>query len=118
MISIRSYRVAFLVLLALSPLLAGHWRHRTGLHVSGRNLATLSEEARCPYSAPGVVVDTVTPESAAFRAGLMPGDRLFSWCRAIGEEGSCVARRDLRTPFDWLNVELEDVQRGGVVVEG
>jgi CHAT domain-containing protein/tetratricopeptide (TPR) repeat protein len=73
--------------------------------------------ARCPFSTPGLVVETVTPESAAFRAGLTPGDRLFSWCRA-GGDGACITRGDLRTPFDWLNVQMEDVQWGGVVTDG
>lgn len=73
--------------------------------------------AGCPFSAPGLVIETVTPESAAFRAGLMPGDRLVSWCRAPGG-GRCVARGDLDTPFDWLNIQMDEVQRGGVVVEG
>ena len=77
-----------------------------------------TEDARCPLTGPGLVIETVTPESAAFRSGLIAGDRLFSWCRTAGGEGGCVARGDLRTPFDWLNVQMEDVQRGGVFVEG
>jgi CHAT domain-containing protein/Tfp pilus assembly protein PilF len=77
-----------------------------------------AEEGRCPLTLPGLVVETVTAESAAFRAGLMPGDRLSSWCRTSGEAGGCTARGDLRTPFDWLDVQMDDVQRGGVVVEG
>ncbi|HEY7213365.1 MAG TPA: CHAT domain-containing protein [Thermoanaerobaculia bacterium] len=60
----------------------------------------------------------MTPEAAGFRAGLRAGDRLFSWCRTAGGEAECVARGDLRTPFDWGDVEIEDAQRGGVVVEG
>ena len=95
----------------------------TALFVGGCSLqgapATLSDSpVRCPYTAPGVVVETVTPESAAFRAGLMPGDRIFSWCRSTGGENGCATRGDLRTPFDWLDVEMDDVQRGGVVLEG
>jgi len=77
-----------------------------------------AEDARCPFSSPGVVVETVSPESAAFRAGLTPGDRLFSWCRAPGGEGDCVERGALRTPFDWLDLQIEAVQRGGVVIAG
>jgi CHAT domain-containing protein/tetratricopeptide (TPR) repeat protein len=96
----RSFRLAFLGLLAFSPLLAA------------------TQDARCPFSAPGLVVETVTPESAGFRAGLMPGDRLLSWCRTSGTEEGCVARGDLRTAFDWLDVQREEVPRGGVVVEG
>ncbi len=74
--------------------------------------------ARCPFSTPGVVIETVTPEAAGFRAGLRTGDRLFSWCRTAGGETECVARGDLRAPFDWWDVEIEEAQRGGVVVEG
>ncbi len=86
----------------------------------GLGLAEASHDAAeiCTLSTPGLVVETVTPESAAFRAGLMPDDRLFSWCRSPGGEKVCVARGDLRTPFEWLDVQMEDVQRGGVVIEG
>ncbi|MFP5288533.1 MAG: hypothetical protein ACLGI9_22550, partial [Thermoanaerobaculia bacterium] len=76
------------------------------------------EEARCPFSAPGLVIETVAPESAGFRAGLIPGDQLLSWCRALQGTEGCAARGDLHTPFDWLSVQMVDVQRGGVIVEG
>ena len=72
----------------------------------------------CPFSAQGLVVEAVAPESAGFRAGFMPDDRLFSWCRRSGAKSGCIARGDLRTPHDWLDFEVEDEQRGGVVVEG
>lgn len=78
----------------------------------------LAEDARCRLSMPGVVVETVAPESAASRAGLMPGDRLLSWCRTFAEEKDCVARGDLGTPFDWLDVHMDGVQQGGVEVAG
>jgi CHAT domain-containing protein/Tfp pilus assembly protein PilF len=86
------------------------------LGLSGDTLTT--SEAHCPLTGPGLVVETVSPESAAFRAGLMPGDRLFSWCRKVAGKESCVARGYLRTPFDWLDVQTRDLQRGGVFVEG
>ncbi|MFL6260755.1 MAG: CHAT domain-containing protein [Thermoanaerobaculia bacterium] len=76
------------------------------------------KNGQCPFSTPGLVIETVTPESAAFRAGLMPGDRLLSWCRSSGGVGGCAARGDLHTPYDWLSVQMEDVQVGGVAVEG
>ncbi|HEX7185694.1 MAG TPA: CHAT domain-containing protein [Thermoanaerobaculia bacterium] len=88
-----------------------------GCALQGTPAAVSDSPARCPYTAPGLVVETVTPESAAFRAGLMPGDRLFSWCRP-GGEGGCVARGDFRTPFDWLNVQMEEMARSEVTVEG
>ncbi len=103
MIDRRRIHASFLLLglLALSPL-----------------RAALAADAPCSLSTPGLVIETVTPESAAFRAGLMPGDRLFSWCRTEGGAEGCAARGELRTPFDWLNVQMEDVQIGGVAVEG
>ncbi|HET9227061.1 MAG TPA: tetratricopeptide repeat protein, partial [Thermoanaerobaculia bacterium] len=66
----------------------------------------LSESCR-----PGLVIETVAPESAASLAGLKPGDQLFSWCL----ETTC---HELRTPFAWLDVQMDELQRGGVVVEG
>jgi CHAT domain-containing protein/tetratricopeptide (TPR) repeat protein len=86
--------------------------------LQGAPAAVVDSPASCPFSTPGLVIETVTPESAGFRAGLMLGDRLFSWCWVPGGQGSCVARGDFRTPFDWLEVEMEYVTRGGVVVEG
>lgn len=72
----------------------------------------------CPFSTPGVVVERILPESPGARAGLMPGDRLFSWCRVPEGGGECIARGDLRTPYDWLDLDLDDIQRGGVVIHG
>jgi CHAT domain-containing protein/tetratricopeptide (TPR) repeat protein len=90
----------------------------SGGFASGATSAVKEESpALCTLAAPGLNVETVAPESAAFRAGLAPGDQLSSWCRAGGEE-VCIARGDLRTPFDWLNLQMEDVQRGGVTVDG
>jgi CHAT domain-containing protein/tetratricopeptide (TPR) repeat protein len=76
------------------------------------------QDAPCPLSDPGAMIETVTPESAAFLAGLAPGDRLVSWCRTASGEADCAARGDLRTPFDWLDLQMEDVQRGRVVLTG
>jgi CHAT domain-containing protein/Tfp pilus assembly protein PilF len=80
--------------------------------------AVIDSPAHCPFSTPGLVIETVTPESAGSRAGFIPDDRLSSWCRVPAGGGGCVTRGDLRTPFDWLELELEDLARGGVVVEG
>jgi CHAT domain-containing protein/tetratricopeptide (TPR) repeat protein len=118
MIQNRSFRVFSLILgiLALSPLTSCSTAARPS-----KALVTaleIVEDAHCPFSEPGLVVETVTPESAAFRAGLMPGDRLFSWCRVPGGERDCVAQGVLRTPFDWLDLQRENVPRGGVVVTG
>ena len=59
--------------------------------------AVLAAETHCPFSAPGLVVETVTAESAAFRAGLMPGDRLISWCRA-SEARETAPREEIFVP--------------------
>ena len=103
MIANRSFRFSPLVLglLAVSPL-----------------RAAVAEDARCPFSTPGVVVEAVAPESPGLHAGLKPGDRLFSWCRVSGGEGNCVTRGDFRTLADWLNFQVEDLQYGGAVLEG
>jgi CHAT domain-containing protein/Tfp pilus assembly protein PilF len=77
-----------------------------------------AEEDACPLSAPGLVVEAVAPESPGLRAGLMPGDRLLSWCRTRGGTMNCVARGAFRTPFGWRDVEMEEIQRGGVFIEG
>jgi CHAT domain-containing protein/Tfp pilus assembly protein PilF len=103
MIMTRSFRISSLILslLALAP-----------------PRAVLAADVPCSLSIPGLVIETVTPESAAFRAGLMPGDRLVSWCRTQSGAEGCAARGDLRNPFDWLSLQMESVQIGGVVVEG
>src|SRR5262249_32510545 len=75
-------------------------------------------DARCPFTSPGLVVEAVAPESPGFRVGLKPGDRLLSWCLSSSGKGGCIARGELRTPFDWRYFERDEVQRGGVVVEG
>jgi CHAT domain-containing protein/Tfp pilus assembly protein PilF len=104
MIINRSFLVSFLILVLLTGL---------PLHVTH-----VARDESCPFSAPGLVVETVAPESAGFRAGFMPGDRLFSWCRTPDGQGGCVTRGNFHTPFDWQDVDIEEVQRGGVVVEG
>jgi CHAT domain-containing protein/tetratricopeptide (TPR) repeat protein len=92
-----------------------------GLLVEARDgllAAAAGPPVRCPYTAPGLVVEAVPPESPGFRAGFLPGDRLMSWCRTGSGEGRCVVRGDFRTPFDWLDVQMEEMYRGGVVIEG
>lgn len=89
-----------------------------GCTLQGAPAAIDRFSAQCPSTAPGLVVETVAPKSAADLAGLMPGDRLLSWCRLPEGGGDCVARGDLSNPFDWLDLQMDDVQRGGVVVSG
>jgi CHAT domain-containing protein/tetratricopeptide (TPR) repeat protein len=101
MINTRGFPVPplVLVLLTISPLYA-------------------TDKEPCPFSSPGLIVEAVAPESVGLRTGFMPGDRLFSWCRTSDGQKGCIARGELGTPFGWRDVELDDVQRGGVVLEG
>jgi CHAT domain-containing protein len=112
MISNRRTCLAYLSLLAVFTLLAS--LAATPAIGGARSV----EDATCPFSTPGLVVEAVAPESTGFQAGFMPGDRLFSWCRTRGDKARCVARGAFRTPFDWRDVEIEEFQRGGVFVEG
>jgi CHAT domain-containing protein len=90
----------------------------SGCMLQGNSPATGASSVQCPYTTPGLVIETVAPESAADRAGLMPGDQLLSWCRLPEGGEHCIARGDLRNPFDWLDLQMNDVQQGGVVVSG
>jgi len=59
----------------------------------------------------GIVVDQVTPNSEAYRAGLREGDVLIAWQR-----GS--AKGKLSTPFDLSRLESEQGFQGAVVFQG
>src|SRR6185295_16319946 len=75
--------------------------------------AVFAEAERCPFLSTGLIVESVEPESTGARAGLMPGDRLVSWCRSAGDGGGCATRGDFRTGFDWESLQRGDIQYGG-----
>ena len=65
--------------------------------------------------APGVVVESLSPQGAAGRAGLRPGDVLLSWRRpAAPPANPRAAAGDFRSCTDFAGVESEQAPRGRV----
>jgi CHAT domain-containing protein/Tfp pilus assembly protein PilF len=58
-----------------------------------------------------VVVESLTKYGAAERAGLVEGDLLLTWTR--GDAGG-----EIQSPFDLLDLEMEQVPRGAVALFG
>lgn len=67
------------------------------------------------YAAPdakkAVIVESVSANSAGEKAGLKPGDVILRWTR---DE----AKGEIESPFDFLQIEIEQKPRGNVVAEG
>jgi CHAT domain-containing protein/tetratricopeptide (TPR) repeat protein len=72
-----------------------------------------------PLVLPGVVIEEIPKGSALEKAGLQVGDVILSWERLpnppANPEG---ARGEIRSPFDWMWVEIEQAPRGVVVLRG
>ncbi len=67
----------------------------------------------------GVVVENVWKGSAGEKAGLTPGDRLFSWERPANSPANPEsAEGAYRSTFDWMWVEMEQGPRGSVKING
>src|SRR5579859_330978 len=64
-----------------------------------------------PEHKPGVVVEKVTANSAAEKAGLLEGDVLLSWARGD-------AKGEIESPFDVLQTEVEQAPRGTITLSG
>ncbi len=64
-----------------------------------------------PEAKPGVVVEKVTANSAAEKAGLLEGDVLLSWARGD-------AKGEIESPFDVSLIEVEQAPRAAVTLEG
>jgi len=67
----------------------------------------------------GVVVEKVAPGSPGEKAGLRSGDVILSWCRtAPASDAPCLASGAIESPFDFADLEAEQVSRGGVRLLG
>ena len=66
----------------------------------------------------GAVVEETVEGFAAHRAGLEPGDVLLGWHRAASFTGSESASGHIDSPFDLLEVELEQAPRGALTLTG
>jgi CHAT domain-containing protein len=72
-----------------------------------------------PEPAAGVVVEEVARGSPGERAGLRPGDLILSWCRmAPAGDPPCLTPRSIDSPFDFADLEIEQIPRGGVRLTG
>lgn len=59
-----------------------------------------------------IVIEEMAPGSAGERAGLQPGDELAAWSDERGGSGV------LRTPFDLVDVTVEQAPRGAILLQG
>jgi CHAT domain-containing protein/Tfp pilus assembly protein PilF len=72
-----------------------------------------------PSAAADVVVDEVHAGFGAAQAGLQPGDVLHRWARAASPPvNPAPAGGELRSQFDFVELELEHAPRGAVTLEG
>lgn len=76
---------------------------------------TIAPAAEEPLVLPGVVIEEIPKDSALEKAGLQVGDVILSWERLPNPGG---ARGELISYFDWLELEVEQVPRGAVVLRG
>lgn len=72
-----------------------------------------------PLVLPGVVIEEIPKGSALEKAGLQVGDVILSWERLPNPPANPErARGELSSYFDWLELEVEQVPRGAVVLRG
>src|SRR5260370_17496300 len=60
---------------------------------------------------PGAVVEKITENSSAEKAGVQAGDLLLPWVRGI-------AKCEIPSPFDFSQIEIEQAPRGTIALEG
>ena len=67
----------------------------------------------------GIVVEAVTRDSAAEKAGMQPGDVILSWMRAGSPPANPQpAQGTIGSPFALADVESEQAPRGPVTLQG
>lgn len=96
-------------------------RHFLGhvLTVGFLALLALPAESTGKEDMRGVIVEESESSGAAFKAGLLPGDLLFSWERPVAPQaGSTAATALFSTPFDLLFAEYAEGVRGPLVLRG
>ncbi len=72
-----------------------------------------------PLVLPGVVIEEIPKGSALEKAGLQVGDVILSWERLPNPPANPeAAKGELTSYFDWLELEVEEVPRGAVVLRG
>lgn len=72
-----------------------------------------------PLVLPGVVIEEIPKDSALEKAGLQVGDVILSWERLPNPPVNPQASKgELTSYFDWLELEVEQVPRGTVVLRG
>jgi CHAT domain-containing protein len=65
----------------------------------------------------GLVIEEATPAGTSLVPDLLAGSRVSSWQRRTAD-GATAAAGTLEDPFDLLELQLEQVPRGGVMVRG
>ena len=79
-------------------------------------VSTFVAVPRQTTAAVGVVAEVVTRGRAGAAAGMSPGDVLLTWERRSEQQGAAgaapAARGELRSPFDFIDVEREEGARG------
>jgi len=65
----------------------------------------------CAEVKPGVIVETVSRNSEAEKAGLAEGDVILAWARGD-------VKGEIRSPFDLSKIEIEQKPRGQVTLSG
>jgi CHAT domain-containing protein/tetratricopeptide (TPR) repeat protein len=79
--------------------------------VLGQTSSSAGGAGSCVNMQPGIVVETVAKNSEAEKAGLAEGDVILAWTRGD-------LKRQIGSPFDLSEVEIEQEPRGQVTLEG
>ena len=87
------------------------YNRRSTIWILAVVLSRLVANAAGTDSHPGIVVDEITRDSAAAKAGIQPGDSLLHWSR--GDTNGAI-----QSPFDLARLQIKQSLRGEVEIEG